>query len=289
YAQTLTRLTDFRGGSGRGRLVQYRNSARMLKYDPLFGVGPGNWFVHYPRVTTPGDPAFDENDPIPTNPWPSSDWVTFAVERGPIGVLLLLGALAAAALACLRALRARLPRRVAAPPVDDLALASAPPPADDVALAVAIRDRALGAAALLGALAAAFVCGLFDAVLLLPAPTFFVFAALGALLPPPARAVLYRPLGGGQRALLSLGAIVLTLGIAAATAGQLNALVLTQQSTSRRTVDAALTWDPGDYRLYLLMVNRGVCGPRSSYARALYDQLPYHPAAKRARRACGVR
>jgi hypothetical protein len=141
----------------------------------------------------------------------------------------------------------------------------------------------------MGTLAAAFVCGVFDAVLLLPAPTFFVFAALGALLPPPARAVIYRPLGSAQRAFLSLGAVVLTLGVGAATAGQLNALVLTQQSTSRRTVAEALTWDPGDYRLYLLSVNRGNCGPRASYARELYDLLPYHPAAKRARRACGVR
>ncbi len=93
----------------------------------------------------------------------------------------------------------------------------------------------------------------------------------------------------GQRALLSLGAIVLTLGVAAATAGQLNALVLTQQSTSRRTVNEALTWDPGDYRLYLLMVNRGTCGPQASYARALVKLLPYHPASRRARGACGVR
>ncbi len=275
YAQTLNRLTDYRGGSGRGRLIQYRNSAKMLKYDPLFGVGPGNWFVHYPRVTTPGDPAFDAGDPIPTNPWPSSDWVTFFVERGPIGALLLLAALAAAAIAAVRALTGG-PR-----PIDGTA-----PPPDEVA---ARRDKALGAAALMGTLGAAVVCGLFDAVLLLPAPTFFVFAVLGTLLPPPRRAVVQRSLSGGGRALASAAALLLALGLAAMTAGQLYSLIITQQSTSRRTVNEALTYDPGDYRLYLLLVNRGTCGPRASYARALVGLLPYHPASRRARAACGVR
>jgi O-antigen ligase len=259
YAQTLSRLTDYRGGSGRGRLLQYRNSARMLRFDPVFGVGPGNWFVHYPRVTTPGDPAFDSGDPIPTNPWPSSDWVTFFVERGPVGALLLLGFMAAATLACLGSLRG------------------------------GDRYGALAAVALLGALAAAFVTGLFDAVLLLPAPTFFVFAAAGALLPAPRRLALDRPPGGGTRALASIGAMVLALAIAAAAAGQLYALVITQDSTSRRTVDAALTWDPGDYRLNLLMLERGSCRARIRYARAAAALLPYHAAPRRALRECGAR
>ena len=276
YAQTLNRLTDYRGGSGRGRLIQYRNSAKMLKYDPVFGVGPGNWFVYYPRVTTPRDPAYDVNDPIPTNPWPSSDWVTFAVERGPVGALLLLAALAAAALAALLALGRR-----------DGGPADGAPRAADAALAT--RDRALGAAALLGALAAAVVCGLFDAVLLLPAPTFFVFAALGTLLPPPRRAAVYRPLGGGTRTVASLAALVLALGLVATTAGQLYALIITRDSTSRRTIDQALTYDPGDYRLYLLLLGRGSCGPHGAYARGAAHLLPYHALPRRALRQCHVR
>ncbi len=63
----------------------------------------------------------------------------------------------------------------------------------------------------------------------------------------------------------------------------------TPDSTARRTVNEALAYDPGDYRLYLLMLSRGTCGPHASYARALADLLPYHPASRRARRACGVR
>lgn len=261
YAETLTRITDYQRGSGRGRLVQYRNSLKMLRFDPVFGVGPGNWFVHYPRVTTPGDAAFDRGDPsgIPTNPWPSSDWVTFFVERGPIGALLLLGALLAATLASLRAARS------------------------------GDRDRALGAVALLGVLGAAFVCGLFNAVLLLPTPAFFVFAATGALLTGAPRPVVDRPITGGRRLAASAAMVILALAATALTAGQLYALVVTQNSTSRRTVDQALTYDPGDYRLDLLMLARGSCASRIRYARAAADLLPYHAAPRRTLRECGAR
>ena len=41
---------------------------RMAADHPLLGVGPGNWPVEYPRYTFSGDPAFDPEDFIPTNP-----------------------------------------------------------------------------------------------------------------------------------------------------------------------------------------------------------------------------
>ena len=59
----------------------------------MLGVGPGNWPVHYPRYMSPGDPSFDADDMIPTNPWPSSDWMALLAERGlPAFVLLILRA-----------------------------------------------------------------------------------------------------------------------------------------------------------------------------------------------------
>ena len=82
YRDTMRDLTNYREGSGRGRLIQYRNSAALIGIDPVFGAGPGNWPVKYPLVTTPGDPSFAGADPMPTNPWPSSDWVAFLTERG---------------------------------------------------------------------------------------------------------------------------------------------------------------------------------------------------------------
>jgi len=45
YRDTVRDLTNYREGSGRGRLIQYRNSARLVVMDPVFGTGPGNWPV----------------------------------------------------------------------------------------------------------------------------------------------------------------------------------------------------------------------------------------------------
>ncbi len=257
YAETFSRLADYSGGSGRGRLIQYSNSARLLAKRPIFGVGPGNWFVQYPRVTTPGDPAFDPDDPIPTNPWPSSDWVTFLVERGPIGTLLLLLAGFTTAIGALFRVRG-------------------PDP-----------DEALDGIALLGVLSAAVVAGAFDAVLLLPAPLYFVAVATGALRPR-SDPILSRPLAAGRRVLISAALVLLVLGTTLYSAGQLTAIVLTRDSTSRATVDLALRFDPGNYRLDLLMMKRGSCHRRLPYARAAASLMPYHPAPRRALRECGA-
>ena len=85
YRDSLRRVLSYQEGSGRGRLVQYRNSLELVKRDPVLGTGPGNWVVLYPLVTTAGDPSFNAVDPMPTNPWPSSDWVALVTERGPLG------------------------------------------------------------------------------------------------------------------------------------------------------------------------------------------------------------
>jgi hypothetical protein len=257
YVDTLTRLADYRAGSGRGRLIQYRNSLRLLPEHPVFGVGPGNWFVHYPRVTTPGDPAFHAANPIPTNPWPSSDWVALLVERGPIAVLLVLFAGGAAALTAIRTLRS-----------------------DD-------RDAALRAAALLGTFAAITVTGAFDAVLLLPAPTYLAAAAAGALLPP-GRPLLSVPLASWPRRVTALAALALAAASALTTAGQLRSILLTQRSTGRATIERALRLDPGNHRLHLRLARSGPCSARIPHARAAARLMPYHPAPPRALRACGA-
>ena len=58
---------NYREGSGRGRLVQYSNSARMSLHHPLLGVGPGNWAVVYPKFASPGDPSL-ATDGMTANP-----------------------------------------------------------------------------------------------------------------------------------------------------------------------------------------------------------------------------
>src|SRR5690606_29247955 len=138
-------------GSGRGRLLQYRNSLELVRQNPVLGVGPGNWALHYGSVAPRNDPSFARNDVVPLNPWPSSDAIAMVSERGVPG---LLAALLVALSCCWRAIPA---------------------------LRAGDR-RALGGAALAGTLVAIGVAGMFDAVLLLAVPAGFAAISIGALL-----------------------------------------------------------------------------------------------------------
>lgn len=253
YGDSLRGIVNYQEGSGRGRLIQYRNTLRLVAMDPVFGTGPGNWMVHYPRVTTPGDPSFAGADPIPTNPWPSSDWVAYLAERGPIGVVLLLAGGLAAALTALRRLR---------------------DPAS-----------ATSAVALLGLLTAAGTAGLFDAVLLQAAPILFTFAALGALLPETG-AVVETSIPNGRQAavrlaLLGLGLLALIPSVLGVTA-----LAVAGPSRERAVLEQAVRWDPGNHRLHLSLALRGSCEVRLPHARAAIRLLPYHEWPRRAMRDC---
>lgn len=270
YAESLARIADFASGSGKGRIVQWRNSLRLVPENPVLGAGPGNWFVHYPRVTTPGDPSFGAVDPIPTNPWPSSDWVAMIVERGPIGaMLLLLAGLSAAVIAVRRTVTPKLPQYPTYT-------------GDDVT-----RPNSARAIATLGVLTATFVTGLFDAVLLLPAPVFLVSTTLGLLLPA-TQPVSSRPLAGRVRR----AAVTATLSIAAAvsiiTAGRLASLIVARDAPGRDELVLAARLDPGGHRVRLLLSRRGDCIERVRYARAAAGLMPHHEAPRRALRACGV-
>jgi len=252
YAESLKGIVNYQEGSGHGRLIQYRNTLGLVARDPVFGVGPGNWMVRYPQVTTPGDPSFGGADPIPTNPWPSSDWMAFWAERGMVGVLLLLGAGLAAAVTAWRRLHQ--------------------------------PGQALASVALLGCLTAAMVAGLFDAVLLLAAPTLFVFAAVGALLPP-SGTVVAAPLRRRSAALAAAGLVALLVVLRSA--GELTAIALTSQGRQRAVLERASQFDPGNHRLHLYLAMRGSCAQRLPHARAARRLLPFHDWPRRAEAACG--
>jgi hypothetical protein len=151
YRDSARDVVNYREGSGRGRLKQWRNSARLVAGAPLLGVGPGNWSVRYPAVAPPRDPSLS-SEGTTANPWPSSDWVAVASERG----LLAFAALATAFV--LLFWRAH-----------QLVWHARAPDAR-------LRGGVLGAV-----LAAALTAGAFDAVLLLAAPSFLVWTAAGAL------------------------------------------------------------------------------------------------------------
>jgi O-antigen ligase len=259
YLDSLAGVANFREGSGRGRLIQYGNTARMALEHPILGVGPGNWPVHYPRYKSPGDPSFDADDVIPTNPWPSSDWIAILAERGLPAFVLLILAGTTIALGAWARVRGD-PRR--------------PPLLADLTI--------------VATLLALLVVGAFDAVLLLPAPAFFIWTVIGALTstarpireqsPPPAarrRIVLAVAAIGGVLTLRALSQVV-AMGIAA--------------GGERNRMELAARLDPASYRIHIALAQdwrrAGRCDRARAHAEQARELFPDYPAPAVVLRAC---
>lgn len=258
YLETLVGVANYREGSGRGRLIQYENTLRMVRDAPLLGVGAGNWAVEYPRYTTPGDPAFDATDPIPTNPWPSSDWVGIVAERGVPALLLLVAAGAAMAIVGWR--RSRQKGR---------------------------SPEGLAGLAMIATIVVTVVAGAFDAVMLLATPTFFAWTILGALHPPPREQLaIQRP---ALIAKLRAGALGAGLLFGLLAAAQTVSIALAGDGSSLRRVRWAAAVDPGSFRLDLHLAGRSRgCAARIPYAQRAHALYPNHAEPRRMLRRCGV-
>ena len=250
YLETARSVVNYKEGSGHGRLIQYANTARMSLRHPLFGVGPGNWAVEYPKFASSGDPSLTEEG-MTANPWPSSDWMTFLSERGLAAFVVLALAVVALVVDAFRALRTD-----------------------------GDPDEALAAWTLLGTLAVLLVVSTFDAVLLLPAPALVAWALLGAL-SPPSRARLEVPLSLPRRLMAIV--LVLLLGGLAATRSvtQVAAMSVFSGSTRSSEVERASALDPGSYRIHMRLAEayarRGSCTNvrvHAGAARALYPNAP---------------
>ena len=258
YFESLVGVANYREGSGRGRLVQYGNTLRMANEHPVLGVGPGNWPVAYPRYTTPGDPAFDWNDPIPTNPWPSSDWVAHAAERGlpALGVLVLAGLVIAF-------VGWRRSRQLG-------------------------RERdGLAALTLVATLLVTVVVGAFDAVLLLAAPGFFAWAIMGTLMPPQRAVVTLSPGTGLRR--IAIGALLLTgAAFVMRTTLQTASMVVAGSGGTLRALQWGARLDPGSYRLHYLAAEaaRRRCRVVRVHAERARELFPEHTAPVRLLRRC---
>lgn len=262
YMESLSRLAEFREGSGRGRLIQWRNSLDMASDHVALGVGPGNWAVEYPRHTTPDDPSFAWGDAIPTNPWPSSDWVALLAERGLPSFVLL-----AATLAALAVVGWRRSRRHGA------------------------SGEGLAGLAMVALIIVTVVAGLFDAVLLLAAPTLVFWTALGALQPAPRAPI---PLPDELRpavrwALLAVAALVISRGVM-----ETGAIMLAGSGEHRARLSAAAALDPGNHRLHLMLAGVGErrrvpCRTARPHLEAAMQLVPHHPMVLGAARRCGVR
>jgi O-antigen ligase len=262
YLESLTGVANYKEGSGRGRLIQWGNTLAMAAHHPLLGVGPGNWPVFYPKYRSKGDPSFDRDDIIPTNPWPSSDWMAMASERGFAALMLLTlvgGSIALGAWARIR----RGP-------------ASAP---------------ALGDLTIVATLVALAVVGAFDAVLLLPVPTLFAWTVLGALASS-ARPIQEIPLTPrSRRGAMMVVAVVGTVFLARSLAQTVAMGVFADGQ--RRAMESALVIDPGSYRIRMLLgralARAGRCDRAVPHANAAREMFPNHPAPVQLLRACGVR
>lgn len=260
YMDTARSVVNYKEGSGRGRLVQYGNTLRMSLRHPIFGVGPGNWSVEYPRFAARGDPSLAD-DGMTANPWPSSDWMTFVSERGVAAFLLLALAMLALVADGLRGVRdGRTP-----------------------------EDR-LAACVLLGTLTILVVVGTFDAVLLLPVPALIAWALVGAL-SPPSRERRVVSFTTRRRFLAGVG-VLTACGLAASrSARQLAAMSIASGTTRTAEVERASELDPGSYRIHVRLADgylrRRSCRralPHADAAKALY---PNAALPKRQLRACG--
>lgn len=254
YTDTLGNIANFREGSGRGRLLQYRNSLELVRQNPVLGVGPGNWALHYGSVAPRNDPSFARNDVVPLNPWPSSDAIAMVSERGVPG---LLAALLVALSCCWRAIPA---------------------------LRAGDR-RALGGAALAGTLVAIGVAGMFDAVLLLAVPAGFAAISIGALLSEADGGDNESP--SSRNGLVSLLlAVLVALGLFRS-ATQTAAYLLAGDGSQRARLERAVIVDPFNYQLQIRL-SRGPCRTSRDHARAALKLAPTWPAARAAARRCGV-
>ena len=262
YLESLTGVANYKEGSGRGRLIQWGNTLAMAAKHPLLGVGPGNWPVFYPAYMSKGDPSFDRDDIIPTNPWPSSDWMATVSERGFVALALLALVGGSIALGAWTRLRRGPPET---PALADLTIVA-------TLLAVA-------------------VVGAFDAVLLLPVPTLFAWTLIGTLASS-ARPVGEIPLTRRARRGVMIAVAVVGALFVGRSAAQTVAMGVFADG-QRRAMESALTIDPGSYRIRMLLgrawARAGRCDRAVPHANAARKLFPNHPAPVQLLRACGVR
>lgn len=258
YLETARRVVDYQGGSGRGRLIQYRNSLEMTLHNPLFGAGPGNWAVEYADFADNRDPSMDPSEGGATsNPWPSSDWVALLAERGVPAFALLVLAWVALSTAAWRGMRTAL----------------AP-------------EEGIAALTLLAMLAGAAVVGMFDAVLLLAWPAFLFWTAAGALLPPGAA----RPVEAipAARAAAFLLVVVLVAASAVRSGAQLAGMWIYTARDDGPGLELATRLDPGSYRTHLRAARyygRGN-GRYCDHARNAHRLYPNAASARAMARRC---
>ena len=259
YLDSARGMIDYKQGSGRGRVAQYKNSLRMAVSNPVFGVGPGNWPVEYVKFAPDNDRSLTD-DGMTANPWPSSDWVAFVSERGFVPALALMGAFILLFFTSLRRWSE-----------------------------FENPEAVLAQCVLAGTIVTAMVVGAFDAVMLLGAPSFLVWSILGATsgIRRNARAIEVSPrIIGLAAAALVFASLIST----ARSATQTMAMSAVGRGGFTAGWVTGALWDPGSYRINLrvaeLYSRRGRCTTALRYARQAVSLFPHSPQAKRIARSC---
>jgi O-antigen ligase len=244
YRNTLAGLLDLKAGTGRGRLIQYENTLKMIAAHPLLGVGPGRWSLIYPEFATAGDPSFRPATPRSVNRLPNSDWIGIASERGLAVLVLVVVAGVLIARVAWRILSSK--------------------------AATTHTSVRLTAVTLIATLAAALVLGTFDAVLLRPEPAFYLAVMVGFWYGSLENES--RPLGLRVRR-IGLAGIGIILAISIAETGMRGLALPLRRSGTVADLERALDLDRGNYalaaELAMTEAQAGHCGEaRQHYERA---------------------
>jgi hypothetical protein len=265
YLDSVRGVVAYNSGSGRGRIIQYRNTLHMAEAYPVLGVGPGNWPVYYPSFASRNDPSLTRDDRTTANPWPSSDWVALVAERGTIAVIALLLAFVGMIANAFQSTREN---------------GESQTRESDPFLPIAVTATILVAGAV----------GSFDAVMVLAAPALIVWAALGALGEPGRARSEWTPSTSARRRMvvaLTAPLLLFTLRSTGAT------LAMGAFGTGQRldNVEQAAILDPGSYRiqlrLALLTLHSHGCAAAIPYAQRSAGMLPAAGAPHSILRRCG--
>ena len=218
YLDSARGMVDYKKGSGRGRVDQYRNSLQMAISNPVFG-----WVETKPVELVRwlrGDRSLAD-DGMTANPWPSSDWVAFVSERGFVPTVALMGAF----LILFFSAQADSGGRK-------------------------IPDGSTAQCVLAGTVVATMVVSAFDVVLVLAAPAFLVWSVLGATsgIRRNARSV---KISSRALGLASVALVLLSLVSVARSVTQTMAMTYVGRGAFTAGWVTGALWDPGSYRINL--------------------------------------
>jgi O-antigen ligase len=250
--QSLVGLFDARSGSGRGRILQDRNTASMIGDHWVLGVGPGNWAMKYPSYASRGDPSLLTGMKA-TDDQPRSDWLGIASERGVPALL---------ALFCVFG----------------------------QLLYDARNGSSSNDYALLGAAAGLAVLGSLDAVLLTAAPSAVMFAQLGVYAPSRSSAYGERP--RLDRRSVAVVILALALWIAPSEWALIRSNDAIKHDVSEVALRRAVLLQPQNYQAQVLLAMRLAadrrCAEAVPHLRRAAQLQPFASLPRELANGCGV-